>query len=310
LSWVKNSIGVEPKRAEAFGRRFYDYLQENDKDINFMYYCGYSMDNESLFDTIKFMQETNSISGEFIQLNGMKFRTDKEILDLLIGLQNNGIKTIDLTFFGDEEYHDRFAGRKGDYNYLLSILNVSKETNLEVIASIPIYKDNIQQLDKLIKVLHVKKVNKIFIRVPNDKGRGSLLSDLRIDIHDYNLLTDNVKKYLNRNIYQTEEEIIRDSKGLDMKYRSLTLALTKSNIDKLEALNIRDIIKYLEQLDDSYYAVIPSLIELIKKYSHITSTKLYSKKQLYYKYQKQYIKENELDIYDINDETHSFSVRY
>ena len=63
----------------AYAREFYDWLKMSNKDINFTYYFGYSMDHPDLPNAIKFMQETNSPGGEFLQFDGMKMRTRDEL---------------------------------------------------------------------------------------------------------------------------------------------------------------------------------------------------------------------------------------
>ena len=80
LSWDGKCLGIEYERSVAYAREFYDWLKMSNKDINFTYYFGYSMDHPDLPNAIKFMQETNSPGGEFLQFDGMKMRTRDELI--------------------------------------------------------------------------------------------------------------------------------------------------------------------------------------------------------------------------------------
>jgi hypothetical protein len=90
--------------------------------------------------------------------------------------------------------------------------------------------------------------------------------------------------------------------------RVLTLTLTAENIDFFENMDFGETIAYLEELDDNYYRLIPEFEELMKIYSG-KSSKMYSARDLYMCYQRMYIAEHNLDVYDINDERQCFSRR-
>lgn len=116
LSWDGKCIGIEYEHSVIYARNFYNWLKNNHKEINFMYYFGYSMEHPDLLNAIKFMQETNSPGGEFLQLDGMKMRTKEELMLFFAGLKEQGIKLVNFTFYGTKEYHDKFAGKKAILN--------------------------------------------------------------------------------------------------------------------------------------------------------------------------------------------------
>lgn len=61
-----------------------------------------------------------------------------------------------------------------------------------------------------------------------------------------------------------------------------------------------DTIAYLEKLDDTYYRTVPEFTDLLR---------LYSARDLYLCYQRRYIAETGIDVYDVNDECQCFSRR-
>ena len=149
LSYDGRVNGVEYKRSEAYAQRFYEWLRENRPDLSFLFGFGYSMEHPNLLEAIDFCRSIGSATGEFLQFDGMKFRTDTELEELLHQLQGHGIELIDLTFYGTESYHDRFAARAGDYRLMINTLKQANRVGLDVTVSIPITHENAPQLDEL-----------------------------------------------------------------------------------------------------------------------------------------------------------------
>ena len=88
------------------------------------------------------------------------------------------------------------------------------------------------------------------------------------------------------------------------------MTLRPENIDFFERLSFAEAITYLEKLDDDYYAAIPSVEELAKIYGDPNGDRYYSARDLYLNYQRRYIADNHIEIYDINDECQCFSRRF
>ena len=63
-------------------------------------------------------------------------------------------------------------------------------------------------------------------------------------------------------------------------------------------------------MDDDYYSIIPTFSKLLEKYANKDDTCLYSKKDLYYLLSQRYIKENNIQIEEVNDERFCGSIRY
>lgn len=309
LSYDGRVNGVEYKRSEAYAQRFYEWLRENRPDLSFLFGFGYSMEHPNLLEAIDFCRSIGSATGEFLQFDGMKFRSDTELEELLHQLQGHGIELIDLTFYGTESYHDRFAARAGDYRLMINTLKQANRVGLDVTVSIPITHENAPQLDELIAELEQYRTQRISCFVPHSEGRGRLLDPIRFSKADYKKLSENVRKRINTNRFKTEKEWLQSGFPVNEK-RVLTVTLTPENVDSFEGMSFEETIAYLEKLDDDYYSAIPTVEELAKIYGDPDGERYYSARDLYLNYQRRYIADHGIEIYDINDERQCFSRRF
>lgn len=309
LSYNGKESGVDYKRSERYAKRFFEWLQENRPELSFLFGFGYSMEHPNLLSAIEFCQSIGSATGEFLQFDGMKFRTDSELETLLRQLNNRGIKLIDLTFYGTKEYHDRFAARSGDYQLMIRTLAMANKIGLNVSVSIPVTHENADQIDALITQLNQHRIQRIACFIPHGEGRGRLLEPVRLSVEDCSKLSDNVRSRINWNRFKTEREWLRDGFS-PVSRRVLTVTLTPENVDFFEGLSFEETIVYLEKLDDDYYSSIPTVEELAGIYGNPNGNHYYSARDLYLSYQRRYIADHKLDIYDINDERQCFSRRF
>ena len=308
LSWDGKCLGIDYARSVKYARNFYNWIKSTHPEINFVYFFGYSMEHPDLPAAIRFMQETNSPGGEFLQFDGMKMRTREELHELLGSIKELGIKLIDFTFYGTQEYHDRFAGRKGDFELMMRSLEIALEKGLNVEVSIPITKENISQIDMLIKMLPEDKI-RIFLFTPHSGGRGITLLDSKITMDDYESLSPAAKQHFNRNNNKTPSEWLDADLPL-VENRVLTLSLLPSNIEQLEQLSFETTLDELERMDEYYYSIIPDFRNLLAMYADSNDRRLYSKKDLYLLYRRRYITDKKLSVLDVTDERFSGSLRY
>lgn len=309
LSYDGKTGGVDYKRSETYAKRFYEWLRKNRPDLSFLFGFGYSMEHPDLLGAIDFCRSIGSATGEFLQFDGMKFRTSEELEGLLRQLQAHGIKLIDLTFYGTENYHDRFAARVGDYRLMTDTLARANRIGLDVTVSIPITHENAQQLDALIGELEQYRTQRIVCFVPHSEGRGRLLEPVRFSAADYESLSEAVRSRINTNRFKTEAQWLQYGFPLNEK-RVLTVTLNRDNIAFFEGQSFEETIAYLEKLDDDYYSAIPTVEELAKIYGKPNGDRYYSAQDLYLSYQRRYIADNHIQIHDINDERQCFSRRF
>lgn len=309
LSYDGRTTGVDMQRSMDYAKRFHDWIRANRPELSFLFGFGYSMEHPELLDIIKFCQSIGSVTGEFLQFDGMAHRTEAELEELLNSLKDNGVKLIDLTFYGTEDYHDHFAARSGDFKLMMDTLCVANRVGLDVSIDIPVSHENYTQLDALLYELNQYRTTRISCFVPHTEGRGKLLEKMRFTANDYEQLSEYTKSKFNRTLFRSEAEWVSERNIPKPHQRVLTLNLTPSNIEQFEKMNFSHVISYLEKLDDAYYEIIPSFSSLLKIYGNPNGIGMYSARDLYLCYQRKYIQDHGIQIYDINDERQCFSRR-
>ena len=135
------------------------------------------------------------------------------------------------------------------------------------------------------------------------------LLDKKITVNDYDSLSVLVKKYFNRDKNKTPYEWLASSIK-EEENRVLNISLTQENIEHFENQSFHDTILEIEGIDENYYSIIPPFSKLLNKYADPNDNHLYTKKDLYYIYSQRFIKENNIQIEDINDERFCGSIRY
>lgn len=310
LSWDGKLLGADYERSRAYAQRFYDWIRKNRPDLSFAFYFGYAMEHPDLMNAIDFAREIGSPGGKFLQFDGMKFRSSQEIRKLLRDIQSHGVELIDLTFYGTQQYHDKFAGRKGDFAYMMEILRQANGIGLPVNVGVALTHENVEQADELIQELEAYALNRVFFFVPHAEGRGASLNPVRFCKIDFDILSDRVKSCFNSERFKTEGSWIRNGVFSVLEKRVLTVSLTPENIDFFETKKFEDTISLLEKMDDDYYRAIPAIEELAKIYGDPDGEEYYSERDLCLRYQRRYIAEHRLEVYDVNDERQCFSRRF
>ena len=203
-------------------------------------------------------------------------RTRAECEDLVRLLAEEGVKRLNFTVYGLEDYHDAFAGRRGDFALL------RRETAPE----------------------------KLFLFVPHEEGRGRVLEPIRFSEKDFEKLSPEARSLLNRELYRPEREWLAERALLPETRRSLLLSLRPDNIERYESMTPGEILAETEALDEAYYAAFPPLPELAERYGDAESGRFYRQRDLFAHYRRLFAAEHPVSVYDVTDERQSGSRRY
>ena len=309
LSWDGKLPGADYDRSASYARRFYDWIQENRPELSFQFYFGFSMEHPRLTDAIDFMGSIGSAGGQFLQLDGLAFRDEAGTRAYLSNAKAHGIRAINLTFYGTRDYHDRFAGRTGDFDYLMTILRTSLSLELEVSVGVPLTRENTDQAEELCLLLGNAGVSPRFF-VPHAEGRGVSLDPIRLRRQDLDALPESVRNRFNTRMYRTEAQWLHSDSLPLPERRMLTVSLTPENVEFFESLPFDETIRYLEGLDEAYYNALPPVPELMECYGNPDSEELYSFRDLFLHYGRQYFRDHPMELYDVTDERNCFSRRY
>lgn len=310
LSWNNHPVGADYERCKRYAEKFHEFILEHHPKIQFDFTFGYSMDHPNLLNEIDFLNTLGSVQGKFLQLDGLRFRSEDEIHELMRGLSDHGVEHVNFTFYGLQAYHDRFSGRQGDFSYLLKLAESARKQGIDTSAGIPLTSENAEQAEELISLLEEHGLDKVSVFIPHEEGRGVLLAPIRFSLEDFAKLGPKGQSKLNRKSFRPECEWVGAGDWPEEQNRSLIISLTPDNIQEFEQMACEDVILYVERLDDAYYAALPTFRELCRLYGDPNGTGFYSKRDLFRHFQKLYIAENKLSLYDVTDERYCGSRRF
>lgn len=311
LSWDGKTVGVSWERSAAFAQRFRQWQQQNRPDLKFSFTFGYAMEHPDLKNALRLLREIGSPQADYLQCDGMRMRTEPECEALANLLRSEGVKHLNFTFYGLPEYHDRFAGRTGDFSLMLRMMRAANAAGLAVSAGIPLTKESAPQADALIGILEERALcRRITLFVPHEEGRGVLLQSVRFSEDDLIQLSPDARARINFSLYRSERDWLASRAFSEETRRMLLLSLRPDTIDRYEAMSPGEIIAETEALDDEYYRAFPTLPALADRYGDPEGRQFYRQRDLFYHYRRLFAKEHSVAVYDVADERRSGSRRY
>ena len=309
LSWDGKTVGTEWKRSTALAERFIKEIKEARPQVNISFTYGYSMEHPDLINAVQTLRRLGSPMADFLQCDGMAMRDEEQCRELMKTLKEAGVRSLNFTVYGLAEYHDRFAGRHGDFDLLIRMMRTAHASELPFSSGIPITKENIQETDELISLLKAVGNSKITLFIPHEEGRGKSLNPIRIQRQDLSVLSPDVLQLLNRDLYRTESEWLKHPE-LQETNRSIIISFRADNIDNYENRNAMSVVEEIEALDEKYYSAFPDFYELAGEYGDRNGESVYRFRDLYHHYRSLYASDHKLDIYDVTDERQSGSRRW
>lgn len=310
LSWDGKTVGTEWERGTALAERFIDEVRKARPDADVSFSFGYSMEHPKLKEAIRTLRRLGSPMAGFLQCDGMAMRDEAQANDLMRMLSEEGIRDLNFTVYGLREYHDRFAGRRGDFDLLLRMMTAARASGISFRTGIPVTKENIRETDELVRILQDAGSDRITLFIPHGEGRGRSIDGIRLTQRDLSALSPETRELLNRRIYKTEAEWLGSPDPVRESSRMIILSLRADNIDSYEKRDALSVVEEIEKLDEDYYAAFPAFEKLAERYGDREGNRLYRIRDLYYHYRSLFSAENKLDLYDVTDERQSGSRRY
>ena len=310
LSWDGKTVGAGWERSVSLAERYIKELKEQAPDIKTSFSFGYSMEHPDLRQALRTLRRLGSPAADFLQCDGMKMRDEKECASLTDMLVSEGVKELNFTVYGPAEYHDRFAGRKGDFELILRMMAATKNAGLYFTAGVPLTGGNIDQTDGVVNVLKSAGCGKIRLFIPHEEGRGRSLSKIRLRQSELRRISPENRGLLNGNIYRSEGEWLKEPEPVREDERMILVSLRADNIDGYEKRGALSVVREIEQLDEAYYASFPGFKELADMYGDKSGDKMYRYRDLYHHYRTLYAEEHGVSVYDVTDERQSGSRRF
>ena len=311
LSWDGKPAGIPWERSADFAQRFKLWQQQNRPDLKFSFTFGYAMEHPDLKNALRFLRAIGSPQAEYLQCDGMNMRTEAECSELAQMLASEGVRHLNFTFYGLPEYHDRFAGRKGDFSLMLRMMHAANAVGLFTSAGIPLTAESAPQANALIDILQKQaSCQSVKLFIPHEEGRGVVLQPVRFSEDDLEKLSPDALALLNQTLYRSERDWITTRGFSEETRRMLIVSLRSDTIERYEAMSPAEIIAETEALDDAYYRAFPTLSELAERYGDPAGKRFYRQRDLFYHYRRLFAEEFRISVYDVADERQSGSRRY
>jgi hypothetical protein len=309
----KTADGVDYEHGKQIALAF-DKWRKN-KSLNDFYLCytiGHCADYNQLGENIKLNRSFNFIGASFLQINGIGLKTNEELNEYFKKIKEAGIKNIDTTFYGLPDFHDNFCSRKGDFYYLLDVIKMANYFKIDVQLTAPIFETNRNQMDKMFAIIdkYIINNNKPVIFLQDYRGNGENLEETRLTRESFSGLPEKIKRAINISRYKTEAEWIKTNEWTAQKNRTFVLALKQDTLRYIDGKSCDEIMDYLIDLDEKYYAALPGINDLSKIYGDVSNNRLYRERDLRWKWGKKYIRDNRIIIHDVTDERSCGSLRF
>jgi len=169
-----------------------------------------------------------------LSTNGVGFVKRDNWKDIISAFIDNGVKGLNMSLFGNKDYHDKFAGFKGSYKIIREAAKRAKALGLWIHWNLFLTKDNIDQMLSLYKELPDK--SKV-LSIPGSTNKWIKWDNIHITDKEINLITKTPEKYF-------YSQKFPKSKSLYIKSENEWIEMC------LKGQNMK---KYLENEEDSDY---------------------------------------------------------
>jgi hypothetical protein len=271
------------ERWTAFVERFLDWQKSKSPNAPLVQggFLGpaYNFDLETFVSLSHWYERTQGHALTWIPLGGVKMCSDPEMRQWLLERQAAGVEGVSASFVGYGSVHDRWNGRRGDFNFLMRTLRTAAEIGMEHGTTLYLTKSSLPLMDELARTLdtlptpHIGRHVRPFYYI----GHGAHHEAECITEEDREQLPAFARESLEKNFgLRSEREWIESIRSEEETPRDLYLhlELTRENIDRLEAMSCDDIFADLETRARVTLSAFPSLHELCETYGDRNGTKI------------------------------------
>lgn len=240
------------------------------------------------------VDEKISFHSGYQNLNGTKVRKGTELKEWVNYLKACGVKNANLSWFGEEEFHDEFANRKGYFEYLINLANELKVAGIPWNNTVFLLKSSIGQLEQLTDRLKVFGEN-IHYSLLDYRGNGKNLLHEFLTEEDKATLPEFILKtnLFNRNRPEYEwVKMIEKDQYPKLSKRMFFLVATPDNIDQYIQMSVEEILHMFHNIDNRLQSSIPSIEFLSKTYGNKENTILSDFRSVLWKWTDMYFDEN------------------
>ena len=266
-------------RARRIADRFSVWARETQNGVAILHnvWPSCEVDTEVLRDVFRFSREQGEPLD--VMLNGLRLRTRDQFQTFIAPLVADGLQSASLSFYGLRESHDRFAGRRGDFDYLQMMDAVVAELGLLRHHHILATKPTLHELPELLAILNATagRVSS-YASIYDYSGRATTREDW-LESSDLERLPEELRSTINTERHKAEaawvEQILRGD--IPAKRKLLyVLHVREESVDRLEQEPCEEILERLRQRDEAARAARPSLPAVAKRYGDRSSQRIYN----------------------------------
>jgi hypothetical protein len=270
-------------RVAAIVDRFSEWKTEHGlADFKVRHWVGYTHDFDlASLNEVKRLYARHGWDLDLILLGGLPDRSEDELQNWLRERKAAGFTSVVASFMGYGAFHDRWNGRRGDFERLMMSQRVAASLDMDLQqrifiteSTIPLLDGLLEKLDTLPGKVKVREIYPFFY-----SGRAVKLEKERITVDKLNGLPEHIKKLYRtdwRN-WRSEKkwiEAVMDEAEAPEKL-SLKLILDESNIGRYESMGCDEILAELEIRTRNAYSMIPSRRGLCEKFGDTSNERVY-----------------------------------
>jgi len=269
-------------RFEQLVHRFYDWKASGRTDIDIRTFVGPSFDYDiGVLAGVGRLRARRGRVFDVLNLGGLRIR-DAEALSIWIDERRAaGIVGFHASLAGCAETHDRWNGRRGDFDYQISILRMAGERGMIRQERLFVAESTLPLLDRLLETMdslpgepRSRIVTPFFYA-----GLARRYEDERLTEETRDRLPERVTS-LRRGRFQewrSEREWIPLLMEAADQPRKLAMKLDvhEGNIDRLERSSCEEIFAEQERIYRDGYRQMPAFAELCARYGDTAGRKIY-----------------------------------
>jgi hypothetical protein len=283
ISETRERSALPFARFEQLAHRFFDWKASARRDdLEIGVFVGPSFDYD--IDTLKGVARLRARRGgkfQILNLGGLRIRRGDELIAWLEERKSVGIIGFHTSLAGSDETHDRWNGRRGDFDYQTMILRLGGERGMVRHERLFLTQNTLPNFNRLLDILDgiPGEVRNRYVTLFFYAGLASRYENERITEEMRDTLPERINQFRRGKFqdWRSEREWISVMMETADQPRKLVLKLDvhEGNIDQLEKLSCEAIFADRELAYQESYRNIPSLDELCARYGDPTSRKVY-----------------------------------
>jgi hypothetical protein len=283
ISETRKGSALPFARFERLVHRFHDWkIADRRDDLEIGVFVGPSFDYD--IETLRGVARLRARRGaklQILNLGGLRVRSGEALTAWLEERRSEGIIGFHTSLAGCGEIHDRWNGRRGDFDYQTTILRRGGERGMVRHERLFLTQNTLPHFDRLLDILDgiPGEVRNRYATLFFYAGLATRYEDERIteDIRD--ALPERIGRLRQGKFvdWRSEREWIPLMLEAADKPRRLILKLDvhEGNIEQLEKSSCEEIFAERERLYQESYQPIPSIAELCARYGDPASRKVY-----------------------------------